>query len=184
MDSLQPSIKTISEKTLFGLHIANEYSAWSDNNFVAEFLDYHFKIDDRISDHLISLQINDEEYFTVFNPSRPFAKWVPVEVCEVNDISSTLNSLILGVGYIRYSNTGFGCRFPHFPIHLCIMNTSINILIGPEATFRNLRRKIYQTGHQFKRRNMDSNWIKDNLINHEQEFASRPISREKGTPAQ
>lgn len=95
---MQPTIKLIDEKKVIGIHVPMSVA----NNKTAvlwqRFMPRRKEIKNKVSEDLISMQIYDPTYFSMFDPEKEFNKWASVEVDKFEEIPQNMEIFIIPAG--------------------------------------------------------------------------------------
>lgn len=76
----EPRITELSPKKFVGMHISTSYAENNTGILWRNFMPHRNKIQHKINNDLISLQVFPHDYFLSFNPTTTFEKWALVEV--------------------------------------------------------------------------------------------------------
>lgn len=104
---MDPRIRTITPKTLVGLH---RQMSLADNQTAAlwrAFMPKRSQITNRISSDALSMQVYDDRPGGLFEPDRTFTKWAAVEVADHDVIPDGMEPYLLGGGqYAVFTHRG------------------------------------------------------------------------------
>ena len=98
MNFSEPRITELSPKSLVGMHITTSYAENNTGILWRNFMPYRNKIQHKINNNLISLQVFPLDYFQSFNPTTTFEKWALVEVENHDTILEDMEQYSLSGG--------------------------------------------------------------------------------------
>lgn len=95
---MQPTVKTIPSKKLIGLHLQMSLANNKTGDLWKSFMPRRKEIKTPFTNQLFSLQVYDEEYFKVFNPTKEFTKCALIEVENFEDVPDGMSTFVLPEG--------------------------------------------------------------------------------------
>lgn len=103
----QPRIVTLTEKKLIGKRIITSLANNRTGELWRSFMPLRKQIINPVSTDLLSLSVNDPEYFNAFNPAREFEKWALMEVTDFSNVPSGMETFTLpGGAYAVFVHKG------------------------------------------------------------------------------
>lgn len=99
MEKLQPKIEMIAEKKVIGMRKRMSFSNYSVHSLWGNFMPRKNEISHQVTLDLISLTSYQPTHFSNFHPNNEFEKWAAVEVSELGNIPTEMESLILASGW-------------------------------------------------------------------------------------
>lgn len=91
----QPRIEIISEKKLIGKKLTTSLADNKTHELWKSFMPRKSEIKNTISNHLISMQIYDANYFKEFSPMNQIEKWATIEVSSFEELPNEMETFIL-----------------------------------------------------------------------------------------
>ncbi len=107
-----PKIETISEINLIGKRITMSFSNIQTPSLWKSFMPRRKEIKNTIGTEFYSVEIyKDLTHFQHFNPEKSFEKWAAVQVSNIEEIPSEMDSLIIPKGkYAVFNHRGKGSQ--------------------------------------------------------------------------
>jgi len=95
---MTPRIEVLKEKKLIGMRMKMSLAQNKTGELWKSFQPRRREIVNGIKPEMISMQVYQQSYFTNFNPTNEFEKWAAVEVSNVEDVPSDMETFILAGG--------------------------------------------------------------------------------------
>lgn len=95
---ITPRIKVLQEKRLVGKYLKMSIINDKTKELWRGFHPMVQRIDHRVNEDKISLQVYPDNYFNSFDPNLEFVKWAAVEVSDFKNVPKEYNNFLLGGG--------------------------------------------------------------------------------------
>ena len=112
---MEPRIETLDEKRFVGKQLRMSFAQNQTRALWQSFLPEIKDVKNRFGNELYSIEVYDLDYFKQFNPSVMFEKWAAVTVTEFDDVSNTMDTLVIPVGlyavFVYHGAASNGAQF-------------------------------------------------------------------------
>jgi len=95
---MTPTIKTIPEKFFIGKSLTTSIADNKTFELFSSFMPRKKEILNTVTTDIFDLKIYPVSYFSAFNPTTPFTKWVLVEVSNFKDVPNGMDTFTLEGG--------------------------------------------------------------------------------------
>ena len=94
----QPRFENLPETRLIGQQVTMSFAENKTHELWRQFMPRRHEIKNSVNEFLYSIEVYPPDFFTHFNPTRPFEKWAAVPVADHSAIPDAMESITLPGG--------------------------------------------------------------------------------------